>query len=166
MAGVLGVVRAIAGAALSVGLLGGGEGARAQRGGGATVVGVGGVCAEPLRHAGRAFACSGTGMIYTVHGNGVVSFMVPAGERRVVAFVGESDRQVRPEDYVLYLTRVRMMTDGREDLAQVSGTCRATMSRDGRHWSRVDCDATDEDRAVYRLRFRGDGQPITVSRAR
>lgn len=34
------------------------------------------------------------------------------------------------------------------------------MSRDGSIWSTIDCDATDENSAAYRLRFVSDGTPV------
>jgi hypothetical protein len=80
---------------------------------------------------------------------------------RVMSFIGEKDSQPRPEIYYLYLSRVRIASNGSSFVANIAGQCIVHMSRDATIWSRVDCDATDENGDAYALRFQGDGKPGT-----
>ena len=51
----------------------------------------------------------------------------PDGSSAVVTFVGEHDRQIRPEDFVLYLSRVRYGGNGVERAWDVSGECKVNL---------------------------------------
>jgi hypothetical protein len=128
------------------------------------MVGIRGTC-EKVFVAGTGANCTGTGILYSHHPNGVVLIQTQL-PGRLLAFVGEKDSQPNPREYHLYLSRARVETGGSSFVATVAGQCVIRMSEDGRIWHRVDCDATDENNRLYRLRFVSDGEPVHVSRVR
>jgi hypothetical protein len=54
---------------------------------------------------------------------------------------------------------------GSEFAAKIAGQCKVSMSRDGKFWSPIQCNATDENSAPYELRFASDGSPVDVQQA-
>lgn len=135
--------------------------ARAQSGG--SVVGVKGSC-ESLVIAGQPGQCLG-GLMYVHTPNGNVFFAVGIGGNRMIAFVGEKDSQPRLEDYHLYLSRLRIVSAGSEFVTKVAGQCIVQMSRDGKSWNRIECAATDENNADYKMIFKSDGTPVLVEQS-
>jgi hypothetical protein len=120
----------------------------AQNAQGDKVLGVKGQC-EELTLAGVPSKCAGSGLIYMHLRNGRVLFTVGIDDGRAASFIGERDSQPRPEAYYLYLSRVRIVSKGTEFSANVAGQCITLMSHDGTVWSRIDCEATDENGASY-----------------
>jgi hypothetical protein len=108
--------------------------------------------------------CGGTGIIYTILPQGRVMVSVPLRDGALLAFVASADKQVRPEDYVMYLSHLRLTRNGQNQTQEVSGTCQAAMSPDGKIWLNVTCEATDAARRVVRLRMTGNGTPAEVVR--
>ena len=133
----------------------------------ATIAGVPGSCRGKLQLGAATLPCTGTGIVYMALPNGRVLLTfgsaTPEGSAAVVTFVGEHDRQVRPEDYVLYLSRVRYGAGSVERAWDVSGECKVTMNVAGTLWSEILCDATDADRRRYTVDFRGNGKTVNVS---
>lgn len=136
-----------------------------QQAGRTTMVVAGGGCEAPALHAGTRMGCTSTGVVYTLFPNGRAIIVVGVGAQRTLAFVAENDRQVRAEEYVLYLSRARLVTNGTETVSNITGLCRVSMSTDGRYWTRIRCDASDEESRPFRLQFKGNGEPITVQRS-
>jgi hypothetical protein len=125
-----------------------------------TIVSVKGQC-EAISLAGVAAQCPpGGGVVYSVLGNGRVLLTFAIGDGRTASFVGEKDSQPRPETYYLYLSRIRIASSGSDFTSKIAGQCIVNMSRDGRIWSTIECNATDENSAVYAFRFRSDGSPV------
>jgi hypothetical protein len=136
--------------------------ASAQQGVPTTIVGVKGTC-ENISLAGTPARCApGAGVIYSVLPNGRVLITFPLADGRVASFVGEKDSQPRPEQYFLYLSRIRIVSNGTEFAAKLAGQCVVDMSRDGKIWLLVNCTATDENSEAYSFQFRGDGTPVDV----
>jgi len=130
-----------------------------------TVAGIKGQC-EVVSLAGIDAKCAlGSGVIYSSLSNGRVLFSFALSDGRVVSFVGEKDSQPRPEEYFLYLSRVRVASKGSGFTATIAGQCKVSMSTDGKFWSLIQCDATDENSARYALRFASDGTPVDVQHA-
>lgn len=107
--------------------------------------------------------CGGTGVLYTVLPNGRVMLGVPMGDGSTLGFIAESDRQPRPENYVMQLARVRLSGRGGDQVETVTGTCEVAMSTDGLIWQRVVCEATNTRRQRTRLELVGDGRPAQVT---
>jgi hypothetical protein len=126
-----------------------------------TMLGVHGWCDEFVL-SDRKENCGSDGILYTHLRNGRVLIIVGMADGRAVEFVGEKDSQPRLEEYWLYLSRIRIGSRGSQHVLNVAGQCVIQMSKDGTVWSRVNCDATDENSARYRLLFRGDGHPVDV----
>ena len=125
-----------------------------------------GSCDE-LIIAGKKDSCTpDNSVLYTHLRNGRALITVGTADGRVVGFVGEKDSQPQPQVYWLYLSRIRIGSRGSEHLLDVAGQCIIRMTKDGLIWSRVDCDATDENSARYRLHFRSDGRPVDVLRGK
>lgn len=130
-----------------------------------TVAGTKGQC-EEVELAGQISKCKpDSGIIYMQLPNGNVLFTFALDDGRMASFVGEKDSQPRPEEYHLYLSRIRIVSTGSDFVAKIAGQCIVQMSRDGKIWSRIDCTATDENSAAYRLTFKGDGNFVDVQHA-
>ena len=132
--------------------------ARAEKPPSPQVVGFAGTCDE-LTVAGTAEECVGK-LSYMNLRNGTVVLSIETKKGYMVSFVGEKDSQPRPEEYHLYISRVRMFTKATESVASAAGQCVVSMSRDGTIWSEIKCQATDADRASYDMTFRPDKKPI------
>lgn len=126
-----------------------------------TMAAVHGSC-EIFIVAGIQTPCPPKGVMYSHLTNGRVLLSVALPNEQILSFVGEKDSQPRPEEYWLYLSRVRIGSRATEIVAQVAGQCIVHMTRDGTAWFRLDCDATDEQDRAYRLHFEADGRPIDV----
>jgi len=113
--------------------------------------------------AGVTTPCPPKGVMYAHLTNGRVLISVALPSEEVLSFVGEKDSQPRPEEYWLYLSRVRIGSSASDIVAQVAGQCVVHMTPDGTAWLRLDCDATDEQNRPYRLHFEADGRPIDVA---
>jgi hypothetical protein len=105
-----------------------------------------------------------SGLLYVHTGTGNAFFTVAMEDGRQVAFVGEKDSQPCPEAYYLYLSRVRISTKGSEFVSNIAAQCVTTMTRDGSVWSKITCEATDENGSRYALNFISDGLKISVER--
>jgi hypothetical protein len=100
-------------------------------------------------------------VVYMSLPNGVIVFNVPLSDNSVPAFVGDRDSQPKPEEYVLYLKRVRIAHGSEQETpVSVTGTCKMNVSTDGTIVHRIICDATDNQGRKFLLDFRGDGQPV------
>jgi hypothetical protein len=114
-----------------------------------------------LTVAGRPAACTANPhVIYTALSNGRVMYGIGLEDGRVLGFVGESDRQPRPEEYWLYLARVRVNSHTDSLVLDVGGTCRVAMTADGLIVHRIHCSATDTAGKKFTLDFRGIGRPV------
>jgi hypothetical protein len=125
-----------------------------------------GSCEELFLASKRENCATPGGMIYTHLRNGSVLITIGTDDGRAIAFIGEKDSQPQLEVYWLYLSRIRIGSRGSEHILDVAGQCIIHMTRDGLVWSQVDCNATDENSARYRLLFRSDGRPVQVQMGR
>jgi hypothetical protein len=83
---------------------------------------------------------------------------------RLLTFVGESSTQFKPEEYVLFVSHLRLAEGlSGETVVKAGGSCKMSVSTDGTLVHSVDCDATDEHGKKYSLRFIGNGKPVTVN---
>ena len=104
-----------------------------------------------------------TGVLFTHLRNGRALITFALGNGHAGSFIGEKDSQPKPELYYLYLSRFRIATGGSDFVTKVGGQCIIHMSRDGSDWSRIDCDARDENDAPFGLQFASNGSPVTVN---
>jgi hypothetical protein len=125
------------------------------------VIGAPGRC--EMTTAGRTMPCT-SGLIYVQHVNGTILVSVQSGPDVTIGFEGDSDRQPRPEEYSLHLTRLHSSVSGRTAAKGVTGSCEISMSNDGRTWHRATCRAADGNGMVTEVRFTGNGQPVTAAR--
>ncbi len=126
-----------------------------------TLASVGGVC-QAMQLAGRAVTCQKVrGIIYTHYRHGTVMLSIGLDDGRIMGFVADRDDQPRPEDYWLYLSRIRIVGRAVQKLIKVAGTCKISMSENGMTWKSVKCDAEDANGASYSLQFVGEG-PVQV----
>lgn len=140
----------------------GGEGAHAQSPGSTTMI-IPGRCQSATVN-GRAVRCGANPrVVYMNLPNGITMLNVALADGRVLAFVGDRDRQPRPEEYWLYLTRVRMGTSGQSLATDVAGTCKMLTTTDGSVVHSVKCEASDLSGSKLGLDFRGDGRPVDLS---
>jgi hypothetical protein len=127
-----------------------------------TLVGIKGEC-QKISLAGNPSNCApGGGVLYSVLQNGRALITFPLDDGRMASFVGEKDSQPNPETYYLYLSRVRILSKGTEFAANIAGLCIISMSRDGRVWSEIGCQATDENNATYEFTFQSNGAAVDV----
>ena len=125
-----------------------------------TVIGAPGRCEMTVNRQPRT--CS-SGLVYVHHTNGSVLISVASGPGVTIGFQGDSDRQPRPEDYTLALSRMHTSISGRTAAKEVSGQCEISMSADGKTWHRATCRATDRSGIVTVMTFTGDGRPVTAA---
>lgn len=111
---------------------------------------------------GQPRTCS-SGLVYVQHTNGSVLISVASGPGVTIGFQGDSDRQPRPEDYTLHLTRMHTSVSGRTAAKEVTGQCEISMSADGQTWHRATCRATDRSGMVTVMSFTGDGRQVTAA---
>jgi hypothetical protein len=130
-----------------------------------TTAAVGGICQNVLV-AGQRTTCSSTGVIYMQLPNGRVLFTVGLADRSVMSFVGEKDSQPNPEQYWLYLSRVRISSRSTDIVAKVAGTCVVKMTTDGTLWHSINCKAEGEGTSVYQLDFIGNQKKVAVSQVK
>ena len=75
---------------------------------------------ERVSLADVALQCApGSGLIYTILSNGRALFTFQLADGRTASFVGEKDSQPRPEEYYLYLSRIRIVSNGSESLSGI-----------------------------------------------
>ncbi|WP_458093881.1 hypothetical protein [Roseomonas sp. WA12] len=125
-----------------------------------TVIGAPGRCEMTVNDQPRT--CS-SGLVYVHHTNGSVLISIASGPGVTIGFQGDSDRQPRPEDYTLNLTRLHTSVSGRTAAKDVTGQCEISMSADGKTWHRATCRATDRGGMVTVMTFTGDGRPVTAA---
>lgn len=141
---------------------GGGQGAYAQSPG-STMTIISGRCQSAMVN-GRAVRCGDNPkVVFSNLPNGISMLNVALADGRVLAFVGDRDRQPRPEEYWLYLTRVRMGTAGQSLATDVAGTCKMLLTTDGSVVHSIKCEASDLSGSKLGLDFRGDGRPVDVT---
>ncbi|SHJ01465.1 hypothetical protein SAMN02745194_01579 [Roseomonas rosea] len=124
------------------------------------VVGAPGRC--ELTVSGDPRPCT-SGLVYVHHTNGSVLLSVQSGPGVTLGFQAENDRQPRPEDYTMQLSRLHTSINGQTAAKQVSGSCEIHMSTDGRTWHRATCRATDRSGLVTVMNFTGDGRQVTAA---
>ena len=125
-------------------------------------VGISGTCVS-VAIGGKPVRCNAKPFVlYTALPNGRVLYNVALSDGRVMAFVGESDKQPRPEEYWLYLTRVRIAQGPQNVSSDVAGTCRMYQTSDGSVVHRILCEATDLSGSKFLLDFRGNGQRVEM----
>ncbi|WP_426959108.1 hypothetical protein [Muricoccus radiodurans] len=139
--------------------------APAQPGAGAVmprlVIGAPGRCEMTVD--GQSRPCT-SGLVYVHHTNGSVLVSVQSGQGVTIGFQADSDRQPRPEQYILDLTRMHTSINGQTAAKTVTGSCEISVSTDGQTWHRATCRATDGNGMVTAMTFTGSGQPVTVAR--
>lgn len=124
------------------------------------VVGAPGRC--ELTVSGDPRPCT-SGIVYVHHTNGSVLLSVQSGPGVTLGFQAENDRQPRPEDYTMQLSRLHTSINGQTAAKEVSGSCEIHMSTDGRTWHRATCRATDRSGIVTVMNFTGDGRQVTAA---
>jgi len=125
------------------------------------VIGAPGRC--EMRVDDGARPCT-SGLVYVQNANGSILVSVQSGPGVTIGLQGDSDRQIRPENYVLNLTRMHTSINGQSAAKDVQGTCEIAMSADGRTWHNATCRATDRSGSVTTVTFTGDGRPVTAAR--
>jgi hypothetical protein len=136
------------------------QGARAF----SAVVGVDGTCTRVLV-AGEPQACAAgaqshkSGVMFITQ-NGTSMVMVGLKDGRVMTFIGGKDSQPSPEEYWLYLSRMRIVSRGTETIAAVAGVCIVKMTTDGKIWHNVNCTAKGEHGTEYAVDFVSNGHPV------
>lgn len=105
-----------------------------------------------------------SGLIYVQHVNGAVLLSVQAGQGVTIGFQANSDRQPKPEQYILVLNRMHTSVDGKTAAKDVTGTCEINMSTDGQTWHSATCRAEDRSHLVTTMTFTGNGQQVTAAR--
>jgi hypothetical protein len=130
---------------------------------GVTMTTIGGDC-RIIQIASRSAACAAPAMaVYTRLPNDTIAINVPLADERVLGFVGDRDAQPKPEQYVLYVKRVRIAKGAEQGTpVEVTGTCKMEISTDGSLVHRITCDATDQQGGKYLLDFFGNNQPVQV----
>ena len=128
------------------------------------VVRISGTC-RSVMVSGRPSACSRpVGVVYFALPNGRILLNIPLADGRTLAFVAENDRQPKPEEYWMYLSRVRLGTAAETSMAtDVGGFCKMLGSASGEIINSVLCEATDSGGNRFALDFRGDGRPVRHS---
>jgi hypothetical protein len=99
---------------------------------------------------------------YSLLDNGRAMLAFVIGDGRLVAFVSEKDAQPRPQNYYMYLSRVRIATMGSQFTANIGGQCLITLTPDKTVWPTITCNATDENGATYSLDFQSNGEPNSI----
>lgn len=112
---------------------------------------------------GQSRPCS-SGLVYVHHANGSILLSVQSGRDVTIGFQADHDRQPRPEEYTLILSRMHTSVSGKTAAKTVSGTCEIGMSTDGRTWHRAVCRATDGNGMVTVMTFTGDGRQVQAAR--
>ena len=125
-----------------------------------TVIGAPGRCEMNVN--GDPRPCT-SGLVYVHHTNGSVLLSVQSGQGVTIGFQADQDRQPRPEDYTMQLTRLHTSINGQTAAKEVSGTCEIHMSADGRIWHRATCRATDRSGLVTTMTFTNDGRQVTAA---
>jgi hypothetical protein len=110
----------------------------------------------------KAMACtSRASVVYAALPNGRVVFSIPLSDGRLLGFVGEQDEQPRPEEYRLFLSRVRIGTRASSQATDVDGTCTVNQTADASVVHRLTCEAKDAVGNRFALDFRGNGQRVS-----
>ena len=125
------------------------------------VIGAPGRCEMTVNKDPRT--CS-SGLVYVQHQSGSILLSVQSGPDVTIGFQADRDEQPKPEEYILYLSRMHTSVSGRSAAKEVTGTCRIAMSTDGQTWHRATCTATDRSGLVTVVNYVGNGQPVTAAR--
>ncbi|UFN48759.1 hypothetical protein LPC08_22605 [Roseomonas sp. OT10] len=112
---------------------------------------------------GQSRPCT-SGLVYVQNANNSILLSVQSGRDVTIGFQGDGDRQPRPEEYTLFLSRMHTSIAGRSAAKDVRGTCEIRMSADGRTWHNATCRATDRNGMVTVVTFTGDGRQVAASR--
>ena len=137
--------------------------AQSQGAQGITTVIISGRCQLALVNSKPVRCGPNTRLVYDALPNGIVMINVALADGRILAFVGDHDRQPRPEEYWLHLTRVRMGTSGQSLTTDVAATCKMFQTTDASVVHSVKCEATDLSGSHIALDFRGNGSRVDVS---
>ena len=124
------------------------------------LVTAGGKCSH-LELAGQKVPCSyAKGVIYTLLSNGRVLFTIGLSKDKILAFVGSKDSQPSAGNYFLYLSRVDITTKAMKSFVDVGGECHLSLSRSGKIWYALTCNAQDADGAAYLLDYKFTDKPV------
>lgn len=107
--------------------------------------------------------CS-SGLIYVQHVDGAVLLSIQSGQGVTIGFQANSDRQPKPEQYILVLNRMHTSINGQSMAKEVTGTCEINMSTDGQTWHSATCRAEDRSHLITTMTFTGNGQQVTAAR--
>lgn len=105
-----------------------------------------------------------SGLVYVQNAQGVILLSVQSGPEVTIGFQVASDRQPRPEEYHMTLSRMHTSINGQTAAKDVEGSCELSLSTDGQIWHRAVCRATDRSRRTTVVTFTGNGQPVRAAR--
>jgi hypothetical protein len=127
------------------------------------VVSISGACQRVELFSKPAQCALGSPAIYMALPNGIVMFQFSLDDQSAVAFAGDRDSQPEPEEYTLYVKRVRISRSVQGGPAtDVDGTCKMTVSTGGSMVHQIICSAADQRGGRFLLEFRSDGQPVKI----
>ena len=123
-----------------------------------------GACAKVQISSRTALCTDPAKLLYSASPNGIVMFTIILKNNVVVSFVGDRDSQPSPENYTLYLSRVRVANSpAAPSVVNVAGKCDANISKDATIFYGLVCKASSMRGDSYLLSFRGDGKPVAPS---
>lgn len=125
------------------------------------VIGAPGRCEMTVE--GDPRPCS-SGLVYVQNAQGVIMLSVQSGAEVTIGFQVATDRQPRPEEYHMTLSRMHTSINGQSTSKEVEGSCELSLSTDGQIWHRAVCRATDRSRRTTVMTFTGNGQPVRAAR--